>query len=141
MELLVAQVALIGALEEATAARTLHEALWDAAAMLEMYATSHDAFEAILAARKARDQSAEAARSGLRLDGEAMPVDRRPRLDGTANVARMVRDVDVYGLMTRYRSAGRGGCYRRGLQGGPVADSTSRSDDGNVNAMNKRSHP
>ncbi len=81
MELLVAQVALIGTPEEAKAARKLHEALWDAAAMLEMYSRSDDAYEAILAARRARDEFAEAARSGLRVDGQAISVDRRPRLD------------------------------------------------------------
>jgi hypothetical protein len=81
MELLVAQIALIGTLEEAIAARTLHEALWDAAGMLETYASFDDACEVVLAARRARDHFAEAARSGLRVDGEAVPVDRRPRLD------------------------------------------------------------
>src|SRR6266704_71775 len=80
MELLVAEVALIGTLEESKAARALHEALWDAAGMLEMYASSGHVFEAILGARKARDQFAEAARSSLRVEGEAIPVDRRPRL-------------------------------------------------------------
>lgn len=80
IELLTAQVALIGTPEEAKTARSLHEALWDAVGMLEMYASFDDAFEAISAVRTAKDRFAEAARSGLRVDGEAIPVDQRPRL-------------------------------------------------------------
>lgn len=81
IELLVAQVALIGTPEEAKTARGLHEALWDATGLLEAYASFDDTADAVEAVREAKDQFAEAARSSLRVDGKAIPIDRRPRLD------------------------------------------------------------
>jgi hypothetical protein len=81
MELLVAEVALIGTPEQTKTARALHEALWDVTGLLEAYASFHDAADAVEAVRRAKDQFAEAARSSLRVEGESIPIDRRPRLD------------------------------------------------------------
>jgi hypothetical protein len=92
MELLTAQLALIGAPEEARASRTLHEALWDAVGLLEAYASFDDAADAVEVARRARDQFANAARSSLRVGGKVIPVDRRPRADADPSVG---RDKDI----------------------------------------------
>lgn len=81
MELLLAEVALIGTPEQTQTARALHEALWTVTGLLEAYASFDDAADAVEAARRARDQFAEAARSSLRVEGESIPIDRRPRLD------------------------------------------------------------
>jgi len=74
-----AEIALVGTTEEVSAARSLHEALWDAAGSLESYAPFDVAADAVERARAARDAFARAARAGLRTGGDVFTLDGRPR--------------------------------------------------------------
>jgi hypothetical protein len=76
-----AEVALIGTASEAAAARSLLERLWDVWGLLECYGPFDEAANAVERCRTARDQFAKAARESLRVDGDLVPHDGRPRRD------------------------------------------------------------
>jgi len=83
LELVAAEITIIGASGEAAAARNVLDALWDVVGMLEGYARFTDAADGVEACRAARDQFARAARVGLRVDGEFLPHDRHPDMAKT----------------------------------------------------------
>lgn len=71
MEDLVSRVVLLATDDEATAARAMREALWDAEGYLEIYAPANLIYPALFAAKDAIDTYAETARIGLRVPGAA----------------------------------------------------------------------
>ena len=84
-----AEIALVGTPEEVRTATELHDALWTVVSLLETYAPFDDAADAVERCRTARDRFAEAARSGLRTDGQTVSIDRRPRAEpGSATTGR-----------------------------------------------------
>jgi hypothetical protein len=79
LEVLVAEVALVGTAEEAVRARALLESLGDVVGLLETFASFHDGADAVERSRSARDAYLEAARAGLRVEGPATSPDSWPR--------------------------------------------------------------
>jgi len=69
MEDLVSRVVLLATDDEATAARAMHEALWEAEGYLEIYAPGNLVYPALRAAQEAIDAYAAMARVGLRVPG------------------------------------------------------------------------
>ncbi len=63
----VSRVVLLATVEEADAARAIHERLWEACGLLEMYAPGNLAFPALNQAQEAIEAYAMAARVGLRV--------------------------------------------------------------------------
>ena len=74
-----AEIALVGTPAEISAARALHEALWDVAGALETYEPFDTAADAVERVRAARDAFAKAARTGLGTTGDLPSLDGRPR--------------------------------------------------------------
>jgi len=77
-----AEIALVGTADEVSTARALHEALWDVVGWLETYAPFDVVADNVEHCRAARDAFAQAARAGLRTDGQICRLDRRPRSEG-----------------------------------------------------------
>lgn len=71
MEVLVAEVGLVGTTEEAGCADAMLEALWDAAGLLETFARFDSAADAVQEARARRAAFVEVARAALRVDDAA----------------------------------------------------------------------
>jgi hypothetical protein len=82
LENAVAEIALIGTTSEAEAAREMHQALWQVVSLLEGFQRFDLAADAVEACRSARDGFMRAARQGLRVDGELIQPDVRPRPSG-----------------------------------------------------------
>lgn len=80
LEQVVAEISLIGSPLESEATRSYLSALWDAYACLETYSLFDVAADAVEKCRALRDQFTSAARESLRVDGQFMAHDERPRL-------------------------------------------------------------
>jgi hypothetical protein len=94
MNILEAQIALIGTSEEAETAKALNDALLDAVGRLEIYAPFDEAAEAVLAVKDMREQFAKAARSSLRVEGPSTPSNKRSRRDAGSHQESDVQGAD-----------------------------------------------
>ena len=79
LEEMVAEIALVGTVEEVRSAQGLHEALWDAAGGLESYQAFDVVTDAVLRAKAARDAFTTASRVALRPSDKTRSNDRPPR--------------------------------------------------------------
>lgn len=88
LEEVAAEIALVGSPSEVEAASELHESLWSVVGLLEAYAPFDEAADAVEACRSARDRFLQAARTGLRAEGQVPAIDNRPRLEDDPNIQR-----------------------------------------------------